>query len=683
MNRPRWHAPIGWSLLLLAWLLVCALVAANGYITHRDWIAASARPAPSGIEGGRLWGGTIAAAEAPPPVFLDPDSYTWNLYARETLATGAWRLRHGSMDNTPFGRDVYWNSGFLWLMRGAGELRAAWTGEPKALALQLASSYVNPVLAITGLAALGLVLRRPLGLGGAALAVALVGSLAPVLWDFGYARPDHHGQHDLAALFFFAGLLAGGCGLLGTQPAPPRLWSLSLPNTSAQARRGMLLAGIAAGAGMWVGATQQLVVIGATLAAAMLATTLVLRRSELADLTPHPRAWRTFALAAAASSLAFFLLESFPDRLLSMRLEVNHPLYALLLWGGGETLHQLHKPRASRSLPLLALALLAFIALPLALALGPASWHVWHDPFMRRMHDFISEFQPLASTLRQNSLLALWPYGLCILAPALSWILAIERRIPTHARLLGCILAGAALATAAMTMTQVRWQGFFTLAAALTAAAFLPMLLDFQARPILRRSLKLTLAAALLAGPLSFLAARLLFELPGNNLNPAVIRAIAARDVAFNLKRYTAAGEPVRTLSGPSDTPAFAFFAHAQGTSALYWENAEGVRAAAEFFSDPGDATARAIARQRGITHIIVDEGLALAEYMTYIHSGTTDPATLEKTLAFRLSSTNLPIPDWLEPLATYGSPHARAFNLRIYRVVPSRLLPDTVSSRP
>jgi hypothetical protein len=148
---------------------------------------------------------------------------------------------------------------------------------------------------------------------------------------------------------------------------------------------------------------------------------------------------------------------------------------------------------------------------------------------------------------------------------------------------------------------------------------------------------------------------------------------IASRDLAFNLKRLAQLG-PVRVMSGPGQTPALHFFGGIHGTAALYWENTQGVREAAEFFADQGDETARRIARERGITHVVLQQDTSLAESSVRIALDSTDPKLIENSLAFRLCNPNGQIPPWLEPVPFYGSPMAAGFQMRVLRVRPDKL---------
>jgi hypothetical protein len=150
---------------------------------------------------------------------------------------------------------------------------------------------------------------------------------------------------------------------------------------------------------------------------------------------------------------------------------------------------------------------------------------------------------------------------------------------------------------------------------------------------------------------------------------------IASRDLAFNLKRL-AQMSPVRVMSGPGQTPALHFFGDVRGTAALYWENTDGVREAAIFFADQGDEDARRIARERGITHVVLQQDTTLAESSVRIALDSNDPELIKQSLAYRLCDPLGSIPPWLEPVPYYGSPMAAGFQMRVLRVRPDKLNP-------
>jgi len=673
-----WAMAIG---LLLAWVLVSL----SCYVMDKAWIRHSIQPAPKGIEGNTLWGGINKAGEAQPRIFFDNDCYYWIHYAREMVSTGTWRIRSTDVDNVPFGRQVHWDSGFAWLLVSAGWLFSWVTHENLMASIETASIWINPIIFLGVVTAFSLVVGRKWGgIAGALFAVSLV-CFPSLEWDFGYGRPDHHGLHDTALLGQIFCLILGGGGWTreGKLSAGNGLWWMT---TLPHARRWFIASGIFGGFGLWIGATQQALIIGATGAGGLLAA-LFFQTAKLKGATWRPELWRTWGRAGAATSLFFYCLEYFPGHM-AMRLEVNHPLFALAWYCGGECLFRLSLWREKgntfprREKWLIALFVLGGLLLPACVALGPAEWHSLRDPYMRRMHDFIDEFQPLLKG-RNGSFgfvsAVFERFGLFPLLVPIALAALWSRKIAIPERALVAVALPPAAILCAWTLYQARWSGLWDVSLITLALALVPAVRSFSEpwTPVSRRATFRILGVGALLLPSWIVFPHSLWitsQIPDSAPTKELARAISGRDVALTLKRLSALGE-VRVMSGPGETPPLHFFGQVHGTSSLYWENVPGIHAAADFFCDTGDAEARRIVRERGITHVVVQESPDLIAQMFWVKYGRkgTD-AELSQTLASRLASPVGEIPAWLEPVPFYGSPYARQFGMRIYLVLPDSL---------
>ena len=318
--------------MLAAVLGAALLLGLHGWSLERTWIEPSQIPATAGIAGRTQWGGLIPEFAAPPRIFLDNDCYYWIRYAQQMLRTGNLRVRHTDLDNVPEGRAVHWSSAFSWWLLLCGGAESLVTGRAWIDSIEPAALWANPALFLLLLAAGGLAVARTLGGPRTAALMLLLAALPGLQWAFGYGRPGHHGLHSLAALGGLLCVVLGGAGWVKTNPAAPG----PLPDRAAAARW-FTAGGIFGGFGLWIGATQQIVVFGTIGFAAVLAT--LLARPQ-ADAAWDGTLWRRWGAAAALTSLFFYALEYFPGRP-QMRLEVNHPLYAAAFWAGGEFLAQL------------------------------------------------------------------------------------------------------------------------------------------------------------------------------------------------------------------------------------------------------------------------------------------------------------------------------------------------------
>lgn len=157
------------------------------------------------------------------------------------------------------------------------------------------------------------------------------------------------------------------------------------------------------GLGLWVGATQQGFLIGCLGFSGALVS-ILFRKSIIKDensLKLVPGLWRTWGRVGAGVSLLFYVIEYFPNHM-GMRLEVNHPLYALAWLSGGEFLYHFtlclyRRPlqHRARHIFYLFLSLVGVALLPVAIIFGPDSWHFVHNDSMRLTHHLIQEFASL------------------------------------------------------------------------------------------------------------------------------------------------------------------------------------------------------------------------------------------------------------------------------------------------
>jgi len=620
---------------------------------------------------------------------MDNDPYYYIAYAQEMVERGTFRIRYTDRDNVPFGREMHWDSGSMWLIIFCGFFVQIFTGLPMHSAIEVGALFSNPLLFVVTLIVAGwAILRRFGGLASAGFLI-LLPALSALTWDYGYARPGHHGLHTTASLGLLLCLFLGGVGWVRRRLLPDgndlfRYW----PDLQ-QAKIFFIASGCFGGMALWIGATEQLFIIagaGLGLLGSIFLAARGIGSGEAFSL--EPALFRLWGRSASLTALIFYTIEYLPDHI-GMRLEVNHPVYIVAWLAGGELLFQIAHWRTSGELPVglnrwfLLLALLGTLLPPVLLLFGPKEWHSLHDPYMRRQHEFINMFEPFSHSVADRGwMVLLMRFGLLplwlIFTPLL--LVLLRRRLPVVSRAGLIFLLPASIITFAMLWVQVRWSGLLSLTLALLAFGSAAMIWPLIAARKLWIRVGAVVLFALLALAPNLAAFGLgfhdsLLRARSGILDPILAWTIAARDVAFNLKRI-AARESVRVMSGPGPTPALHFFGGVHGTSALYWENIDGVRDAASFFSDPGDERARQIARERGITHVVIEQSPQEAIESCVIFYGKRDDAQIKTSLAYRLADPLGKIPEWLEPLPYYGSPMAANFQMRIYRVLPGKLPP-------
>lgn len=591
--------------------------------------------------------------------FVEPDSYYWLAYARDLRNSGEWRLRHTRADNAPYGREMHWSHLPIWSLLGLARLLETCAGTAPDLSLELAGRALLPLCGWLFFSALYVLLGVRLGWRIAALTAA---TLATMLnWNFHTLRPDHNG---LQVAFFTAMALCLACGGMGwtrAQPAPAE--SPFAPPSAERARRWFVAAGLLGAAGLWLGATVFLFALAA-LAVGAAATLLVLRptaKTETGELRPN--LWRWWGLTGAATALAFYALEYVPGHV-GLRLEVNHPLCALCWLGTTECLRALAQWKRAggrwspRDRVLAGGGLLAAAGLPLLIVFGPEAWYWPRSLLMLRLHGHhINEFWTLFKVAG-----ARWPgvflhaFGLLLLAGGGTCALFFRRRL-TFSQLtvllpLGCL----ATVFLILYVWQIRWAPFalateFLFAAFLLAAAG-ELRREPRPDPVLRPFLALLLALFIfhfadaawrIVGPL-----RLLWRV--EKIDPAWLTALLHRNLMLQL-RTQSGGAPLRLMMPAEMAPAAYYFRVGDSIGSLYWENGAGLAAAAEFFADPlpGDR-AREIARERGITHVLMNEGAGDAVMFYHLATGNSDHPGAARTVGGATGKAGTPVPAWLRP---------------------------------
>jgi len=252
-------------------------------------------------------------------LLADTDHAAWLMHSREALVKNKWIVRHISWDGHPEGRDMHWSSLLVWLGRLGGEIGASTFKLHPNDALESAQPIVFGLFSLLLLWAGAILSVQAFGLRyGSLLYLALVFSDA-LLWN--QLHPlffDHHGVIGFFICIYYGSLLK-----LLLQPS----------------RTAALVGGIAAGLGLWVSALSSAPAIVAPLIGygGYLAVQRLRHRSQQAPAWP----WIWWGSACAATSLLTYLVEYSTAH--TLRLEVNSPLYAMAMFGGGILLAGLAK----------------------------------------------------------------------------------------------------------------------------------------------------------------------------------------------------------------------------------------------------------------------------------------------------------------------------------------------------
>lgn len=636
---------------------------------------------------------------AEPRFFIDNDSYAWLSFARDSRASGVWRLRYTFMDNAPYGREMHWSHPLIWSLRGLTSAIMACTKWPAARALESSGIWAMPIFQFIFLGMFFVVLMKKMGGIPAGLFCALALTLDGLNFGFHPLRPDHHGLQLGATLLSFACLQLGGMGWtrIGAkrQPTEARLAfrPCSTPVYS-EARRWFIAAGAFGGLALWLGATVWLFTLAVIALSALAATPMFFRPLE-SEARYVSALWRWWAGSGILTGICAYLLEYAPSHF-AMRLEVNHPLYWLCWLGVAEGLCFLGtassirfwKRRQPVEWFLFALALIAVIALPLLIRLGPVAWHQMNHPLLQRLHaKFIDEFQSGWPTLRSRPIFFFFSNMGILPLIALGWMGGRIRNggQPTASEApLRSAFAFSGLFFL-LTLFQLRW-GYFLAGGLLWFSIYMLSVLGKSVPK--RGALVWTITSALLANTVVAAEMRLQAErtaaiadsIPAAWAHASITKRIALQwGLAANTNQW-------RMVGMAADAPALYYFAGIQSVASLYWENAAGWQAETDFFADDfSAANAATIARNRQLTCALVPASDGFADLYLALKHGHP-PANAECEALARLLAFPKPqaLPDWIhldEPLTAIAS---RSYTIqtprglaglsspsRVYRLAP------------
>lgn len=605
------------------------------------------------------------------------DVNMWIRYALDLLeGKESLRSHHTSVDNPPNGREVHWNSALTWWIASLGWGIHQITGLPLAAAVERGAVWANLPLVFAFVAGFGWWAGRRAGaLAGALVAIGIVGHRS-IYEGFLPAYPDHHGLIAAGLLGLMLGFLFMGGGWLRGTATPAGLQLLPADEKSAiSAAR---WAGFWGGFGLWISTASLAVPIAMLPLAGLLATLLCHRSLAAAGARSHPATWRAWGRAGALTSLAFYLFEYFPHHL-SWRLEVNHPLYALAWLAGGELTAAAHawltadaaarRDQTRRLLRTAAWAVPAGLAPAIVIFIWRTKVFLPLDPFLARLHSTIAEFLPFQTRLMMGSVMERFDY--LFIHPVFYLLAIVLLCVGPRAQRYGVILCLVpALALQALGFWQGRW-------AMSTGPMHVPLLLVCLACLYSFAGLGATATRRWLVGT----AAAVFFFLPApvyyfSNLANTLRRnavpvdetmEIVNREIAQAIRDSQPQG-PIVLYASPNASVSLGYFGRFQTVGTLYWENTDGLKAAAALCSAPGEAAAAEIIRRLGITHLaFISRDNYVEEYNRFYRPGITDEQ-IKASFGYQILGKGQ-IPVWLEPVL-YAPPPNLPGDLAGLRVI-------------
>jgi hypothetical protein len=609
------------------------------------------------------------------------DARWWVVHTREMLRTGDWRVRHSGLDNAPAGREVHWSSFLVWTLSALAWILSWGSGEPVLHFVADAALAAGPVLMVFLLGGLAIVSGRVWGWPVALFYLLVLLTSRSVVRPFFLGEADHHGIVLALASASLLALLASGCGYLRTTAKKP-----SDESPARALRRWVAASGIVGGAALWVSASTALPILAGT-AAGILASGLFLKREPGWRQTPG--IWLLWGASGCLSSLGFYLLEYFPNHM-GLRLEVNHPLYALAWLGGGWLIDKIFAWRDSGRFPAKGIASLAGLFLSLAACAAPIAAILFagnrvfwvSDPFLLALHkEYIMEFQSLLGIYRKEKtslwvpvVQHFWIFGIV----ALLCILALRRAVDWQLRRDLCLLAPPVLVMQLLAVWQVRWG---SAAAGLWALVALAVFTAFLRLPVGNPARGMGLITASAAVLLAFFTTTLPTAVASFHEESTALKSplpesvggnLLLRDVARRLAQSSPEKVPT-VLTGPNSSTELTYQAGLKTLGTLYWENTPGLKSAARIFSAQDSDEALRLLTASGVTHIVVPswDNFAAA-YNDLLAKTEGRPGGMA---FFKSILENEEYPTWLRPFA-YPIPSGSGIDsqsVRIFAVLPSQ----------
>lgn len=564
------------------------------------------------------------------------ESYQWIAQTQQMIARDEWRVRQVTYDNAPTGRPVHSPSLYRWWLAATGWWIHVVSDKPIGLAVETAALWADPVLHLALLLAAGVFAWWRFGKLTALLLGVAIASLFPLAGGFVPGAPD---ARNLAHLVLFGSVLTLLAGVLAAE------------SSSTAARRWFVAAGVLGGLALWaeVGAA----VVIASLGIGGLAAAWLLRKNPL-GLLP----WRAWAMAGAGATLVGYLLEYAPAHLdlKAFRLTTIHPFYALSWLGGGELLVRLTalfrgEKRGRSDYAILGGAALALASVPMAMWFRGDAGFLAEGPFATRLTllDGAPGADNFAKWLVQGGL-TVELVATCLpllLIPVAIWLLCRRDTAPVRRSALAILLVPVLVAFG-FACTELSWWNtlHYLLLAVLVAATFGATRTERQTTAWLAGAL-----VAAIPGLIALMPTKRNADAP--NLTPVELQSLAERDFAHWLAKRRGE-EGALVLAPPNLTVSLIFHGGLRGLGTPYRENQDGFRAAVRIAGAVHADEAHALARQRGLTHIVIPSWDGFLD--EYARLGG---AAIEQTFLGQLHAW-LP-PRWLRPV-TYYVPNRGSF---------------------
>ena len=550
------------------------------------------------------------------PIYRSNDTYQW-VHVADALAQGnSTPLYHRFDEGLPEGRPNRWHSGLARLLSIGGSLVATIQGWPAQRGIHHLAHWLGSAIHILAILLGAFFISLLAGRRATLLFAGLFFFNAAIAWDFAFSRLDH----EAVLQFFFLFHLLGLVGLSEQEGKYRSKWAL--------------LAGVSAGFCWWISAT----VMSALSILITLGLAFECYRQRNATDSEMAKAITTWGGSAAG---VICLLGFFDGRLhLTPSIATIHPIFIFVQLGAALfCLALLQQSRVKQGLSL-GIGLLCGLS-PIAwLLIYKAEAHPWLNPMMRRLHDYIVEFQSPFSN-------GLWPQAESLQAVAVA-LLAIFALSRSKKALFVCLVAS----LLALALIQTRWLGL------LAAASTVVLCLSLRRESI---SMLTYLGYGLLLLSLGTWAHKWsqIKEKPGQIFVTDLMLQVGARDINLNLQKLSE-GETIHVAMPYAFAATSALFPEIHPIGTFYWENTKGIAASTDLFAGLKADTPIDFAVVQGGR-----QGAPFAKLANAVAQDDTSPATIEASQAWQLSTQQNP-EGWNE-IPYYGTFDSQQFTVRIF----------------
>ncbi len=572
------------------------------------------------------------------PIYRSNDTYQW-VHIADALSEGnSIPLHHRFDEGLPEGRPNRWHSGLAYALSASGSIVATINDWPTVRGIHHSAHWLGAFIHLSALLGGSALIGQLAGRRAALLFAGLYFFNAAIAWDFAFSRLDHEAAFQFCFLFHLIGL----AGLLRTEGKRPTRWAL--------------LAGISAGFCWWISAT--------IMSALSILTTLgmlaecFLQRQFPAKLAKAILLWGS---SAAGMLFAFCLLDGRLN--LAPSIATIHPIFILAQLGAALVcLAILFKSKAKQASTFLAGSLCG--ASPLIwLFIYQEAAHPWLNPMIRRLHDYIVEFQsPFSNGLwSQAESVQAFGIGLLALVAGARWSPSFGRQNGDEDRLKAglqptqslpvSLLRSLTVGLVLLALVQTRWLG---LLATVGTVGLCLQLNRHRLSTLWYWSLGLLLLSA---GTWAHKWITI-EEKPGQIFVTDLMLQIGARDINLNLQRLSE-GETIHVAMPYAFASTSALFPEVHPLGTFYWENAEGIRTSADFFAGHEVDTP--------IDYVVVQggrQGAPFAKLANWVAKEDVTPTSIEASRAWKLSTQQTP-EGWIEQ-PYYGTLRDQQFSVRV-----------------